>query len=68
MFINPHRDNIVNDEKSTIHQGFIERSNVNALSEMAELIKANRHFESIQRAIKAYDNIAGRGVNDIAKF
>jgi flagellar basal-body rod protein FlgG len=70
FFINKHPENLkkITDRKTTIHQGFVEESNVNAVSEMANLIKANRHFESIQRAIKAYDNITGRGVNEIAKF
>lgn len=53
---------------SIIHQGNVEQSNVNPIVEMSELIKANRQFESIQRAIKSYDSITGRGVNEIAKF
>jgi flagellar basal-body rod protein FlgG len=53
---------------STIHQGFLESSNVNALEEMTNLIKASRHFESIQQIIKAYDNMAGKAVNEISRF
>jgi flagellar basal-body rod protein FlgF len=69
LFINPDNFNILTTKpKSVIHQGFLEQSNVNAVSEMSELIKANRHFESIQRAIKTYDLISGKSVNDIAKF
>ncbi len=55
-------------QKTAVHQGFEEGSNVNAVKEMAELIKANRHFENIQKAISTYDNISGRAVNDISKF
>ena len=36
--------------KTAVHQGFEEGSNVNAVKEMAELIKANRHFENIQKS------------------
>ena len=61
---NIKRDGIV----STIHQGFLENSNVNALEEMTNLIKASRHFESIQQIIKAYDNMAGKAVNEISRF
>lgn len=70
FFINNQPDNYKKNEaiQTTVHQGFVEESNVNAVLEMANLIKANRHFESIQKAIKAYDNVSGRGVNDIAKF
>lgn len=53
---------------ASVRQGFIEESNVNAVSEMSSLIQATRHFQTIQRALKAYDNIAQKGVNEIAKF
>lgn len=69
LFINPHQENLRRDNiKTAVHQGFMEQSNVNAVAEMSELIKANRHFESIQRVIKAYDNISAKGVNEISKF
>ena len=53
---------------SRIYQGFLEGSNVNAITEMSDLIKAHRHFGSIQNAIKAYDNMEGKAVNEISKF
>lgn len=69
LFINPSEDNARRVEiKTTVNQGFIEGSNVNAVEEMSELIKAHRHFESIQKAINAYDSINGKAVNDLAKF
>ncbi len=69
-FINTDLKNIKTgtDVKTAVYQGFVEQSNVNAVEEMAKLIKANRHFESIQRVIKTYDNISGKGTNEIAKF
>lgn len=67
-FSNPHPENRQAAFKTAVHQGFIETSNVNPISEMSELIKAHRHFESIQQAIKAYDNIAGKSVNEISRF
>ena len=57
-----------NPTASTVHQGFVEESNVNAVEEMSELIKANRQVESIQRVIKTYDNSAIKSVNEIVKF
>ena len=57
-----------NKNSSSILQGFVEQSNVNPVGEISELLKTYRHFESLQRAIKTYDNIGGRAVNDIAKF
>ncbi|MFA5582870.1 MAG: flagellar basal-body rod protein FlgF [Bacteriovoracaceae bacterium] len=69
LFITPDLDNIVrSDLKTTVRQGFLEGSNVNAIEEMSELIKAHRHFESIQKAINTYDQISGKAANEIGKF
>ena len=69
FYINNDLQNIKDSEsKSAVHQGFVEGSNVNAVAEMSNLIKAHRHFESIQKVIKAYDQITARGVNEISKF
>ena len=69
LFINEDFKNIKTEgeSKTSVHQGFQEQSNVNAVSEMAALIKANRHFGSIQKVIKAYDNMSGKS-NEISKF
>lgn len=69
LFITPDELNINRTAvKTTVNQGFLEGSNVNAIEEMSELIKAHRHFESIQKAINAYDSISGKAANDIGKF
>lgn len=69
LFINPDQQNIkIGEIKTNIHQGFIEQSNVNAVSEMSSLINANRNFESIQRVLKTYDSMSGKAVNEISKF
>jgi len=68
LFINNDAANLRPADQTIVWQGQIEGSNVNAISEIANLIKANRHFESIQRAIKAYDAMAGKGINEITKF
>src|SRR5690606_16428587 len=69
LYITPDENNIVrNDIKTNVHQGFLEGSNVNAIEEMSELIKAHRHFESIQKAINAYDQISGKAANELGKF
>ena len=68
-FINQDRANLISsDGETAVHQGFLEQSNVNPMGEMSRLIKANRQFESIQRAIKAYDHMAERVANDVASF
>ncbi len=69
VYVNLRPENKINPSDSVkLHQGFIEQSNVNAIHEMSELIKAHRHFDNIQKAIQSYDNIVGRSVNDISKF
>lgn len=69
LFITPDESNLVRTNiTTTLHQGFLEGSNVNAIEEMSELIKAHRHFESIQKAINAYDQISGKAANDLGKF
>ncbi len=56
------------NELTVVHQGFLESSNVNAIGEMSELIKAHRHFDTIQKAIQAYDAINVKAANDLARF
>jgi flagellar basal-body rod protein FlgF len=69
LYISPDEANINRSEiKTTVNQGFLEGSNVNAIEEMSELIKAHRHFESIQKAINAYDSISGKAANELGKF
>ena len=68
LFINTQDANIIQDQKSSIYQGFVEQSNVQAISEMSDLIKAHRHLESIQKAIRTYDTISAKAVNEISKF
>lgn len=69
LFINPDQKNIKGGEiKTSVQQGFIEQSNVNAVTEMSNLINANRNFESIQRVIKTYDSMSAKSVNEISKF
>ncbi len=68
-FINNSPDNIKSiDIKSAVHQGFLEQSNVNSITEMSNLINANRNFESVQRIIKTYDQLSGKAVNEIPKL
>ncbi len=58
----------IGEVKTSVNQGFVEQSNVNAVTEMSNLINANRNFESIQRVIKTYDSMSQKAVNEISKF
>ncbi len=50
---------LANEDEYKVHQGYLEESNVNALTEMQEMIKINRDFESAQKAITSLDKILG---------
>lgn len=51
-----------------VNQGFLEGSNVNIVREMTDMITATRTFESTQKAIQAYDQMAGKVVNEVPKL
>jgi len=55
-------------EEFKIHQGALEASNVNVVSEMTDLISASRVFESTQQAIKAFDAMNAKLVNEVPKL
>ncbi len=51
----------------SVKQGFLETSNVNIVQEMTDMISTNRVFESTQKAISAYDQMADKMVNVVGK-
>lgn len=53
---------------SKVRQGFLESSNVNPVSELVELLKANRMYESNMRAIKAYNDMSAKEANEVGKL
>lgn len=59
---------VVPATKLKLHQGAIEKSNVNLVGEMTDLIKTTRVFETTQKAIQAYDQMNGKLVNDVSKL
>jgi flagellar basal-body rod protein FlgG len=62
--IQPEMSNIKNP---SLKQGFLETSNVNVVQEMTDMISTNRIFESTQKAISAYDQMADKMVNVVGK-
>lgn len=50
-----------------IFQGTVERSNVNAIRQMIEMINVTRSYETNQRALTAHDETLGKAVNEIAR-
>ncbi len=68
LFSNGDDRNIKDVDSTVIFQGYQEQSNVNVIQEMSELIRASRNFESIQRVIKTYDNMAEKLNTNILRF
>lgn len=50
-----------------VHQGFLESSNVNIVEEMTDMISATRAFETNQQAIKAFDKMDEKLVNEVPR-
>lgn len=52
----------------TVQQGFLERSNVDSLQAMTEMMESYRMFETNQRVLKAYDESMGKAVNEVGRL
>ncbi len=52
----------------SVHQGFIEQSNVNAVAEMVEMIKLNRHFDTASKAIHSYQDMDNAAINKVGRI
>ncbi len=50
-----------------IIQGSLERSNVNAIREMINMITVSRYYESNQKLLTAQDESLGKAVNELAR-
>lgn len=48
-------------------QGFIEKSNSEAISEMIRLIELNRNYESSQKVVTTIDEMIGKCVNEVGR-
>jgi len=51
-----------------VRQGFLEGSNVKVVVEMARMIEASRYFETCSKAVKSYDDMAAKAVNELGKI
>ena len=51
-----------------IETGYVEESNVNALTEMVKMIQSMRMYESAQKLIQAFDHMTELAVQDVGKL
>ncbi|BBE29944.1 flagellar basal-body rod protein FlgF [Tepiditoga spiralis] len=52
----------VKDTISKIKQGYVEKSNVDTLKEMVNMISANREFEILQKAVQSQDSLNAKAI------
>ena len=57
----------VGAERPTVHQGFLEGSNVNPVTAMVDMIEVNRAYEANQKVIQAEDASTGLLLNSVIK-
>ena len=51
-----------------VHQGSIEMANVNAVSEMINLISGYRAYEVNAKVVQAHDELLDKAVNEVGKI
>jgi len=54
--------------KAGIRQGHLEGSNVEAITEMVQMIETNRYFDACQRVIKGYDDMAAKATTELGRL
>ncbi len=52
---------------TSISQGALEHSNVNTVAEMVSMVETSRFFESCQRVVRNFDDMAAKAVNELAR-
>lgn len=50
-----------------ITQGFLEKSNVNIVREMVDMIEVQRSYEANQKAVQAHDQTVGKLINETVR-
>jgi len=48
-------------------QGFLEKSNVNVVREMVDMIEVQRSYEANQKTVQAHDQALGRLINEVIR-
>ena len=51
----------------TVHNGMLERSNVDMVQQMAEMISTQRAYQSAAEVIKIYDSVINSAVSDVGR-
>ena len=63
------QDNLIGQATSSgfsIKQGFLERSNVNLVEQMIEMINTQRNYEANQKSVVSQDQLLGKLINEVS--
>lgn len=53
------------DNEVQMRQGYLENSNVNPATEMTQLMRSMRHFETMQKVVQGYDDMLGNAIRKL---
>ncbi len=56
------------DRRPKVLEGFLEKSNVNVVTEMVRMIEVNRTYEANQRLIQTHDSLLGELINQAMRL
>ncbi len=59
--------NVIPAGEYGVQQGFLEKSNVNTIRSMVELIEASRAYEANQKAVWAQDETLGKAISEVGR-
>lgn len=62
-----NRQGSIEPFKGELLQGYIERSNVDPITEMIRMMELNRSYEGAQKVITTLDEMLGKAVNELGK-
>ena len=57
-----------NEFTGAVKQGYIEQSNVNAITEMVNMITVMRAYEANQKVLHAHDEALEKAVNEVGRI
>lgn len=55
----------LDEPQAQVRQGWLENANVEPMREMVELVRTMRRFESVHRAVQAYDEMLGTAIRKL---
>lgn len=58
---------IIGDGDIKVRQGFLEKSNVNIVREMVDMIEVQRSYEANQKSVTTADQTLGRLINEVGR-